>query len=78
MAAEPDWGDPCAVASYLKQVRINIAAGLQEQRIVYAGRDTTYFQGNPGALDRLIGEYDNACAVKNGTTAGRRRAFRAG
>jgi hypothetical protein len=74
---EPDWADPCAVANYLKQLRINIAAGLQEQRIVYAGRDTTFFQGNPGVLDRLIGEYDQACAVKTGS-ASRRRAFRAG
>jgi len=76
--ADPDFSDPCAVAAWLKQVRINIAAGLQEQRIVYSGRDTTYFASNPDKLDALIAQYDNACAVKNGSTIGRRRAFRAG
>jgi hypothetical protein len=78
MMADPDWNDPCAVATYLKQQRISIATGMQEQRIVYAGRDTTYFQANPDKLDALIAQFDNACAKKNGTCAGRRRAFRAG
>ena len=52
--ADPDWTDPCAVLTWLRPQYYRVAAGQQEIRIVYAGRDTQYGLSNIDQLGAVI------------------------
>lgn len=75
---DPDWSDPCAVLIWLRPHYYKVAAGVQEIRITYKGRDTQYGQANLQQLGMLMQQLEADCARKNGTAVGRRRAIRFG
>jgi hypothetical protein len=75
MAAEPDWDDPCAVASYLKPLLHAVAAGTSVVDVRSGDNRIAYGAGNYQALAALYRNAVSECAKKNGTSVGRRRAF---
>lgn len=76
--ADPDWSDPCAVLTWLRPQVFKIRAGLGMASVTHGDQSTTYNQANIRELGALMRELETECARKQGTTTGRRRAFRAG
>lgn len=73
--ADPDWSDPCAVATWLQPQIYKVAAGSGVVTVKHGEESVTYTQSN---YQVLLGLYRNAvseCAKKNGSRTGRRRAF---
>lgn len=75
MAAEPDWDDPCAVATWLKPQLHNVAAGNSVVDVRHGDERVAYGAGNYQALLTLYRNAVSECAKKNGSQTGRRRAF---
>jgi hypothetical protein len=75
MAAEPDWDDPCSIATWLKPQLYAVAAGNAVVEVRSGDNRVGYSQGNYQALAALYRNAVSECAKKNGTSVGRRRAF---
>ena len=65
--------DPCAEAARLRELRKQIVTGQSESMIRFDVEEVRYHKADLGALDRLIAEYDRACAIQTGTVPRRTR-----
>ena len=65
--------DPCAEATRLREIRTLIVTGRSESQIRFDVEEVRYHKADLSALDRLISEYDRACAIRNGETPKRTR-----
>lgn len=73
--ADPDWSDPCAVATWLQPQLHAVAAGTSVVDVRSGDNRVAYGQGNYAALLSLYRNAVTECARKNGSKTGRRRAF---
>jgi capsid protein len=73
--ADPDWNDPCAVATWLQPQLHAVAAGTSVVDVRSGDNRVAYGQGNYAALLSLYRNAVTECARKNGSKTGRRRAF---
>jgi hypothetical protein len=73
--ADPDWDDPCAVASWLKPQLYKIAAGTSVVSIRQGENQNSFTQANYPALMALYREAVSECAKKTNAKTGRRHAF---
>ena len=73
--ADPDWDDPCAVATWLKPQLYKIASGKGVATVKHGEESTTFSQANYQALMALYREAVSECAKKTNARTGRRRAF---
>lgn len=78
MAADPDWNDPCAVATWLQPQLYAVAAGNAVVDVRHGDERVAYGAGNYQALLSLYRNAVSECARKSGSRVGRRRAFTAG
>ncbi|KJS13697.1 MAG: hypothetical protein VR78_11030 [Hoeflea sp. BRH_c9] len=60
--------DPCALATKLRAIRLELIAGQGIARTEVAGRSVYFQKGDLAALEREIARLDAACATANGTT----------
>jgi hypothetical protein len=75
--ADPDWTDPCAIATWLKPQLYKVAAGSSVVTVRHGENQTSFSQANYDALTALYLEAVSDCAKKTGNKLGRRRAFTA-
>jgi hypothetical protein len=75
MANEPDWNDPCAVATWLQPQLYAVAAGNAVVEVRSGDNRVGYSAGNYQALLSLYRDAVSQCARKNHSKVGRRRAF---
>lgn len=73
--ADPDWTDPCAIATWLKPQLYKVAAGNAVVDVKSGDNRVTYGAGNYQALLQLYRDAVSECAKKTGSKVGRRRAF---
>ncbi len=76
--ADPDWTDPCAIATWLKPQLYQVAAGTAVVTVRYDNRETTFRQASYPALVALYRNVVAECARKQKSSTGRRRAFTGG
>ena len=77
MAVVLDVDDPCASAKTLKNVRLQIVAGLQAEAIEFSSangvsRSISYSKVNLDDLERVITALETECAALSGGGAARR------
>ncbi len=73
--ADPDWNNPCAVATWLQPQLHAVALGNTIVDIRDGDQRVAYSQGNYPALLALYRNAVSECARKSGSRTGRRRAF---
>lgn len=82
MSIDVDITDPCAVVQKLKQIEIDLVAGVQANLVRYtsdngATREVRYTQANITELRKTIAQYELECQKLNGGAV-TRFAMRAG
>ena len=65
--------DPCAEAARLRELLTAMAAGGSVALSRFGEDEVRFHKGDPARLERLIAEYDRACAIQNGDTPKRTR-----
>lgn len=73
--ADPDWNDPCALATWIQPQLYAVATGTAVLDVRSGDNKVTYGAGNYQALLSLYRNAVSECARKTGSKIGRRRAF---
>ena len=65
--------DPCAEAARLRTLLTAMSTGESVALTRFGEDEVRFHKGDPARLERLIAEYDRACAIQTGTLPRRTR-----